>query len=108
MTLMETADTALDRWRQQIWVTGQSLRRLIASTNLKVSGARESVLISGVGRYFPEMEGADWIAGCCELKESDAGLSDIRPLLDALISESSLIATDAPRHEFAAFMRGAT
>jgi hypothetical protein len=96
------------KWRQQFWVSGRSLERLVAAFELYVAPSAEHVLICGAGDYFPKLAAADWVAGCAPYAESDDGLSDLSQLLEFLIDGSFYIESSAPRRELEAFMRGRT
>jgi hypothetical protein len=100
--------SAPEKWRQQFWVSGRSLKRLIATAELYVAPSAENILICGAGDYFPELAGADWVAGCAPYADSDDGLSDLSGLLEFLIDGSFYIESRAPRRELEAFMRGRT
>ncbi len=43
------------KWRQQIWITGRSLRRLMNGTNLKALDASKGIVICGAGNHFPRI-----------------------------------------------------
>jgi hypothetical protein len=94
------------RWRQFIAVRGDASRLLEGVSNITSSDLSNIVIIRGDGEYFPEFNGADWAAMCAPRGATDIALDDIRPILDLLISEAPLAATDAPREDIETFLRG--
>jgi len=95
------------RWLQVVVARGGALRRLLTATSLTVSEPNNTVVLRGIGGYFPEMEGLEWAAGCGAIPDEFTGapLSDIRCVLDFLIGESLLLFSDAPCQEVEAWLR---
>jgi hypothetical protein len=92
---------------QAIVAKGAALRRLQAASNLEVKDARNNTMVlRGVGAYFPTIEGLDWAAGCEAHKAGDpTGLGDLSGVVRFLISRSLILTTDAPYAEVDLWLR---
>jgi hypothetical protein len=95
------------KFLQVIVARGVSLRRLQAATDLEIKDARNNTIVMrGVGAYFPMVEGLDWAAGCGAHKAGDpTGLSDLRGILRFLMDGSLILTTDAPCAEVDTWLR---
>jgi len=91
---------------QVIVVRGASLQMLQADTNLTVSDPESTLVLRGVGPFFPPVKGLDWAAGCLPLPpQFPPGVGDLRSLLHFLMDNSLFMTTDASRTEVETFMR---
>jgi hypothetical protein len=96
------------KFLQVIVVSGTALRRLQAATDIEVKDPRNNTIVMrGVGDYFPMVEGLDWAAGCGPHEAGDPiGLSDLGGILRFLMNQSLILATEAPSAEITAWLRG--
>jgi hypothetical protein len=95
------------KFLQVIVVGGAALRRLQSATDIEVKDPRNNTIVMrGVGDYFPMVEGLDWAAGCGPHEAGNpTGLSDLRGILRFLMDRSLILTTDAPRAEIEAWLR---
>lgn len=93
-------------WRQQIMLSGKSLALIERVGDFVRSNPQvNSIILRGRGPFIPHLVGPDWAVACCELHDADdATLSDLTGLVDALLSVTLAIETDADdRSLFACF-----
>jgi len=97
------------KFLQVIVVSGNALRQLQTATDIEIKDPRNNTIVMrGVGAYFPMVEGLDWAAGCGPHEAGDpTGLSDLRGILRFLMDRSLILATDAPSSEVMEFLRAA-
>jgi len=73
-------------WRQQIFVSGETLALIERTTNfVRSSHNVDGIVIRGDGPYIPHIIGPDWVIGCAERRSGDAQLDDITSLVKALL-----------------------